>query len=159
MKLPEWIRRSLTTWAVARTNRPPDFELEDENSKVYLWRWHIIPPNRLLSLYVHFIAGPDRGRHLHDHRSGTLSVILEGNYVEVHSTPQREARQLERQAKQRTKRDVVYRPARQPHMIIATGGAVTIFITGPTWRTWGFWVDGKWIPHAKYIAEQATGPK
>lgn len=159
MKLPNWIRRRLITWAYDVTaSRNPDFILEDDD-RVYLYRWHIIPPNPVLSLYVHFFANEDFGRHLHDHRSGSLSLVLDGWYEEDYTTPRRARLQLLETYARREAGDIVYRPARIAHMVTRTAGCITIFITGPTWRNWGFWVNGTWVPHAKYIAEQATGPK
>lgn len=159
MKIPEWIRKRLANWAWrVVSSRESDFVLIGDDGWPYLLRWHIIGPNRFLSIYVHCFAGPDFGRHLHDHRSGSLSLILEGRYVEAWGTP-RMMRSGARQVSEHRKGDIVYRPARHAHMVTETYGAMTIFITGPTTRDWGFWVDGKWIPHAKYIAEQATGPK
>lgn len=162
MKLPAAIRRRLARWiyrAIGR--RPPNFVLKDDtDGTVYLQRWHIIPPNPFLSLYVHLFVGPDQGRHLHDHRSGTLSVILDGWYEEEVSTPELMRRDWRGSwLVHRKGGDIVYRSARTPHMVTQTGGALTIFLTGPTTRDWGFWVDGRWVPHCEYLAAQTEGPK
>jgi len=158
MKMPIWLRKRLSDWAFqVIASREPDFTLT-EGDRTYMLRWHVIPPNPVLSLYVHMFVGPDVGRHLHDHRSGSLSLILDGGYTEAHSTPMGMVKGVAQLAR-REARDVVYRPAHHPHMITHTDGAVTIFITGPTWRNWGFWVDGRWVSHKRYFVTQATGPK
>lgn len=168
MKLPEWIRRRLASWAYSYMHtHTVDFVLADDvDGQVYLYRWHIIPPNPVLSLYVHFFANEDFGRHLHDHRSGSLSLVLDGWYDEIFASPrfQRAYGKADcaivfEDVKRRAAGDIVYRKARMSHMVTKTAGCVTIFITGPSWRTWGFWVDGTWVPHQRYIAEQAQGPK
>jgi hypothetical protein len=159
MKLPEWIRKRFANWAWrVVSSRESDFDLIGDDGRPYLLRWYIIPPNPVLSVYVHCFAGPDFGRHLHDHRSGSLSLILEGRYIEKSGTP-RMMRTRVGEIREHRKGDIVYRPARVAHMVAETYGAMTIFITGPTIRKWGFWVDGKWIYWRTYLKQQTTGPK
>ncbi|MGE0289492.1 MAG: hypothetical protein AB7I42_25890 [Bradyrhizobium sp.] len=159
MKLPNWIRRPLEDWAYRVTmSRVADFILED-GERAYLYRWHIIPPNPVLSLYVHLFAGPDFGRHLHDHRSASLSLVLDGWYEEIWATPQMCMAGGDGVVARVEKGDVVYRPARNAHMVTRTAGAVTIFITGPTWRRWGFWVNREWVDYKTYFEQQQSGPK
>lgn len=159
MKLPNKLREWLLGWATdVAASRDADFILS-EDDRVYLLRWHVIPPNPFLSLYVHMFLGPDFGRHLHDHRSGSLSLVLSGKYHERHTTPRRARLQFTGSYNWRHAGDIVYRPARRPHMIEHVDNAVTIFITGPTWRDWGFWVGGTWMSHKRYFDAQKAGPK
>jgi hypothetical protein len=157
MKLPDWLCRWLRDWAYRVANdRLPDFVLEDCGT-YYLLRWHVIPPNRWLSVYVHLFIEPDFGRHLHDHRSGSLSVILDGEYEELWAEPRMLIAGTDGVHSRRTKGEVIYRTATRPHRITSTPGALTLFVTGPTTRNWGFWVDGVWMPHERYLQQQ--GPK
>lgn len=165
MKLPNWLCKRLVSWAcIVTTDRAPDFTLRDQH-RVYLYRWHIIPPNPVLSVYVHFFVNEDFGRHLHDHRSGSLSLVLDGWYEEVSASPRmqrargRSGAIVFDEVERRSGGDIVYRAARLSHMVTRTAGCITIFITGPTWRNWGFWVDGVWMPHERYLQLQQQGPK
>jgi hypothetical protein len=48
----------------------------------YLTRWHLIPRNRWLNLYLHKFVHGDDERALHDHPWASASLILEGRYIE-----------------------------------------------------------------------------
>ena len=55
----------------------------------YLLRWHVIPRNRLLNVYVHKFLRSDDDRALHDHPWWFVSLILRGRYDEVAGPPRR----------------------------------------------------------------------
>jgi hypothetical protein len=44
-------------------------------------RYFVIPRNRFLNIYLHNFHRSDRGE-LHDHRMGSISVVLQGRYFE-----------------------------------------------------------------------------
>lgn len=162
MKLPKRVRAWLVDRAFATMlERDPDFVIGDP-AEPYMKRWHLVGPNRLLSVYVHCILRDDDDRALHDHRSATLSLILSGDYREV--VPEswekwklfgyRDTRTLQRKSG-----DVVFRRAAAPHRLEMgeSKAVVTIFVTGPTWRTWGFWLKDGWVPHFEYTDPQNPG--
>jgi hypothetical protein len=66
-------------------NRPPDKVIEDGKTE-YLYRWHLIPRNPLLNIYLHHFLGSDKDV-LHDHPWASISFVLRGGYTEhtIHS--------------------------------------------------------------------------
>ena len=163
MKLPNWLRDRLDRWATRVVlSRDADFVLADEE-RIYMLRWHVIPPNPVFSLYVHMLCDSDIGRDMHDHRSATLSVILRGGYLEwvpwnidTFTAGYRGRRGINRSAG-----DVVVRGPRAPHILEVdpSNVALTLFATGPTVRRWGFWTDDGWVRHDLYLAAQKSGAK
>lgn len=154
MKLPRWLHHRLRSWALnVVASRAPDVEIEAP----YLQRWHIIPPNPFVSVYLHLIQRSDPGRGMHDHRSANLSVVLEGGYWEI--TPYKLPGWRKAFANwwdgksqsvynPRAKGDVLFRMGHEPHRLLLEDGqaALTLFITGPTYRTWGFYTPTGFVP-------------
>lgn len=112
----------------------------------YLLRWHLIPRNPVMNVYLHCFLRDDDDRALHDHPWPWCSLLLFGSYVEhtiaaggIHrrrvcaegslrlSTPWR-AHRIELLPRERIHPD--HDPGRRP--------AWTLFITGPRIRAWGF---------------------
>lgn len=128
----------MRAWAAAIMQRAPDFVIgEAENP--YLRRWWVIPRNELCNVYLHEILRSDDDRAGHDHPWMNTSVLIDGGYEEItyfRQQPWLEAYRLTRGAG-----DVVSREATDTHrLIIPEGGrAVSLFITGPKVRDWGFW--------------------
>ena len=121
--------------------RAPDFQIPG-----YLNRWHIIPRNRWLNIYLHQIIGPDRAQDMHDHPWWSLSLKLRGYYYEVADGDWPYFRDR-----------IVFRPARCLHKIYSVPASPcwTLFITGPVVRDWGFRIPGggggKWVRHDVYL--------
>lgn len=150
MRLPEFIRHWLLGHARRITcERSPDSIIPCAEGD-YLLRWYILPPNRFLSVYVHLILASDDDRAMHDHRSATLSLILEGGYDELVPTngdpfwPKLHIRQPG---------DVVFRLPGDLHrlQVPKNGYALTLFVTGPTVREWGFRTPVGWVRHEEYF--------
>lgn len=145
---------SLRTWALRRASmlmarRRPDMTITGPEG-VYLRRWHVIPRNRLLNVYVHEFLAPDPGEHLHDHPWWSVSWVLSGGYIEAVF-----ARFSPFTLRPISEGDVVFRRASERHHVAyitprASARTVTVFFTGPVIRKWGFWVDGRFIPHDEY---------
>lgn len=139
MKLP----RRLRLWLLARveavmTSRPPDFIVGDD----YLRRWHLLPRNSLFNVYAHLFLHDDDDRALHDHPYANVSFVLDGGYHEHMSGGRIFLRDVG---------IVVARRPTTPHRIMLrrTGEAalipaVTLFITGPRVREWGFTCPQGW---------------
>lgn len=128
----------MCVWAKGIMERTPDFVI-GEAANPYLRRWWLIPRNPLCNIYLHEILRSDDDRAGHDHPWSNTSVLLEGEYEEVtyyRNEPWSEAYRFKRRAG-----DVVSREATDTHRLIVPDGgrAVSLFMTGPKVREWGFW--------------------
>lgn len=123
----------MRTWADMIMERKPDFVIGDD----YLRRWWVIPRNPWCNIYLHEIQKSDDDRALHDHPWANTSLILAGGYIE--HTPEG--------AYRRQVGDVVERPAEAMHRLEVEPGqsAVSLFMTGPKVREWGFACGQGWV--------------
>jgi len=119
----------------------PDLVLEG-----YLHRWYIIQRNKYFNVYLHKFVGNDDSRGYHDHPWYSVSLLLKGRLIE--------------HRRQNIARSIpwlipVFRSAKFAHRLqIYKGPVWTLFITGPNYRTWGFYIDTDymgevWIPFNK----------
>lgn len=163
MQLPETIRLGLLALAEAEmARRPPDFVIGPRDNP-YLLRWHLVKRDDAASLYIHRILRSDDDRALHDHRGDNVSIILRGGYCEV--TPQGNAIPRDAAAAQRHSQDyhgageVLDRAAEAAHRLVLEPGeeAVTLFITAPTCREWGFWCPQGWRRWQDFVAKDDPG--
>lgn len=143
-RLPRVLVRNLRRHAErVISSRPPDFVLPD-----YMERWHVFRSERLPSLYVHRLIGSDHDSAYHDHRGWNVSVLLSGWYRE--SMPRKHLLAV----CERDIGDIVIRGATALHRIqlgkplLRNESVLTLFVTGPTKRQWGFW-----IPHYDFESE------
>jgi hypothetical protein len=133
------------TWANGIMSREPDFIIGDN----YLRRWWIIPRNEGCNVYLHEILHSDDDRALHDHPWDNTSMLLDGSYIE--HTPEgsfvREAG------------SIVTRPATALHRLeVPDGGrAVSLFITGPKVREWGFDCPKGWRHWTEFVDSRDSG--
>ncbi len=129
----------------------------------YMKRWHILPRNPILNIYLHRIERSDDDRALHDHPWWNASIVLAGGYFEVLPVvkPLRRGSldywfkagggpTLRREAARQTARHrgpgaLVFRKAKAAHRLIVHRPAWTLFITGPRFRSWGFYCPQGWI--------------
>lgn len=126
-------------------SRPPDFVVGAD----YLRRWWVLPRNEFANVYLHEFRRSDDDRALHDHPWASTSVILHGQYIE--HTPEG---QFLRQAG-----DVISRPAEALHRVelIDDQPAITIFITGPKVREWGFACPQGWRHWTEFVDARDSG--
>lgn len=135
MRIPNWLLRRLKRWAADAMLRSPDFVIGGLDDP-YLIRWWAIPRNRFFNIYLHEIRRSDDDRALHDHPWPNCSILLSGGYVE-HSIA---AGGIHRQAL-RAAGSVTVRGPRRAHrleVVPCLGTAVSLFVTGPVIRHWGF---------------------
>lgn len=136
MNLPYATPEQMLGWAHALMSRAPDFVI-GERSAPYLRRWWVIPRNEACNVYLHEILRSDDDRALHDHPWANTSMLLDGRYVE--HTPDgsfmREAGW------------VGAREAGALHRLEILPGerAVSLFLTGPKVREWGFQCAKGWV--------------
>ncbi|HUT76245.1 MAG TPA: hypothetical protein VM285_01070 [Polyangia bacterium] len=140
--------RRLRHWARRLTeSRPPDVVIGDPAAP-YMRRWWAIPRNRVCNVYVHKVLRPDDDRAPHDHPWVNVSIVLAGSYFEV--TPKWSA--------VRMAGDIVFRWPRSLHRLANPyPGTLTLFITGPTVREWGFQCPNRWVPWREFVKPGAPG--
>jgi hypothetical protein len=126
----------LAAWAESIMETRPDFVIGDP-ANPYLRRWWIIPRNEGCNVYLHEILRSDDDRALHDHPWANTSMLLSGRYVE--HTPDgsfmREAGWIGS------------REATALHRLEILPGehAISLFMTGPKVREWGFACPNGWV--------------
>lgn len=134
--------REMQNWARAlMASRPADFVIGDD----YLRRWWVIPRNPWVNVYLHDIRKSDDDRAFHDHPWMNSSFLIEGSYVE--HTPEGSF--------VRSAGDYVVRGAQQLHRLEVDGGigALSLFITGPKLREWGFACPQGWVHWKDFTSE------
>ena len=112
--------------------QPPDFVVGGSD-RPYLRRWFVIPRNRFVNIYVHEFRRSDDDRALHDHPWVNCSILLRGCYVEQTI---RAGGISDRRL--RVAGDVKLRSPWSAHRIEVGQPCVTLCITGPRIREWGF---------------------
>lgn len=135
----------LHAWAEIMMAREPDFIIGDN----YLRRWWVIPRNQFCNVYLHEIRKSDDDRALHDHPWPYRSLILEGSYEEY--TP--EGMFI------RTAGDVIEHEATDLHRLAIAGGGrvISVFMTGPVIREWGFACPKGWVHWRDFVDSRDTG--
>jgi hypothetical protein len=135
----------MLAWANGIMEREPDFVIGDN----YLRRWWVIPRNEQCNVYLHEILHSDDDRAFHDHPWENTSLLIDGSYIE--HTPEGT---FERRAGY-----TITRPAHALHRleILPGGRAVTLFMTGPIVREWGFDCPKGWVPWRKFVDARDTG--
>lgn len=131
--IPSASLADLQAWAAEIMRREPDFVIGDH----YLRRWWLVPRNEWCNVYLHEIRKSDDDRALHDHPWANRSILIRGSYIE--HTPEGVFR---RQAG-----DVVERTAETLHRLEVIPGqdAISLFMTGPKVREWGFACPQGWV--------------
>jgi len=123
--------------------REPDFVVGSWDDP-YLLRWWMIPRNDRLNFYLHLFLRSDTDEALHDHMYHNVSIVLEGGYLEhfVHRPPVR-----------RQPGSLVFRRPETPHRVELIDGrpSVSLFITGPRVRQWGFHCPNGWVHWKKFV--------
>lgn len=153
--LPEFARLALLAWVRQEMGRrPPDFIIGGE-ADPYLKRWWAIPRERTGNVYLHEFIRSDDDSALHDHPWDSMSVILDGSYIE--HLPGGEA-------VWRSPGHMTRRSAAEAHRVelvrdVATGlelPVTTLFLTGPVVREWGFHCEQRgWVHWRDFTAGPA----
>ncbi|GFM29238.1 hypothetical protein [Novosphingobium sp. PY1] len=135
----------MQAWAESIMQREPDFVIGDD----YLRRWFVVPRNEQMNVYLHEIRKSDDDRALHDHPWANTSYLISGRYIE--HTPQG--------ATVRNAGDFVERSAMALHRLEVIPGerAISLFITGPKVREWGFACGHGWVHYLDFVNEDDPG--
>lgn len=133
-------------WIINRiTRRQPDQVFGDDRPIVE--RWHILPKNRVLHVYLHRLLRSDE-RALHGHSGCNASIILRGHYYEETFSKGPGEPDDEHLITLRDTGDVVCRRAAQAHRLIVPSPVITLFVMGPALRQWGFHCTRGWTSAA-----------
>lgn len=131
------------------------------NDDPYLLRWYLIPRNPVFNVYLHWFMRSDPTEVLHDHAWSSVSWILHGHYFEHTKLPHY---QCEQKAADHLKKfqegDVIIRlSGKVPHRILINRQVpcVTLFVTGPRYREWGFHCPRGWVPWFKFVDSERPG--
>lgn len=147
------LARILRPWFTKKVQTQPDFVIGPHDDP-YMHRWYVIPKNRFFNIYLHEFWRSDEPRALHDHPWWSLSVLLRGYLYDV------------------TEDDVClyewgsikFRFANEAHRIVfgsafyppSRGRTISLFITGPRIREWGFLCPKGWV-HWKDFTSNTDG--
>jgi hypothetical protein len=154
---PEQMR----AWATGiMDHNPPDFVIGPAENP-YMERWWIIPRNEACNVYLHRILRSDDDRALHDHPWANTSYLIDGEYDEI--LPLKHGSGYEMDAldyqpdncvtRRRKAGDVVQRQATDAHRLVLPEGGkpvISLFMTGPKVREWGFWCAKGWVPWQEF---------
>ena len=136
--------------------------ISHEDGSPYLSRVHLLPWNSQMNLYLHIFLGSDDGRGLHDHPWESVSLCIFGRMSEIMPAPSTLANTEDGGVPGKLRRERIIQPGsvrfrRAGHihrLELRSTRAVTLFLTGPRRRMWGFWIDGKWVSGAEISASR-----
>lgn len=137
---------AMEVWAHGiMASRPPDYDI----GPGYLRRWWVVPRNDFANVYLHDFGRSDDDRALHDHPWPSTSFIISGRYLE--HTPEG--------VFERNVGDVISRAAKALHRVelFDAERALTLFLTGPKVREWGFACPNGWVHWSDFVGDADTG--
>ena len=144
--------QGIATQMIGSLYRPPDLIIAPAGHGEYLFRWHVVPRNKEANVYFHIQTESDPERPLHDHPWDNTSVILAGGYDEIlEEYPQSGPTMYPRR-----QGEVIHREATWAHRLlrpIEVPYTMSLFMTGPNIRTWGFWTPQGWVKHDDMTVE------
>jgi hypothetical protein len=106
----------------------------------YMCRW--VVNFKLFSLRLHHWYYGDDERNFHDHSWWFVTFIIRGSYTDI----------SENGSELLTAGSIRFRCANYKHTVqVSKGGCWSFLITGPIARSWGFWVDNKFMKANKYF--------
>lgn len=153
MKIARRLTVFLNKMVVARVMRRPPDVIIGKPGDDYLRRWFVIPRNTVFNVYLHQFIRSDDDRALHDHPWWNASILLDGEYVE-HTIPQGGVNQR----KLYSAGDVKIRSAKYAHRVeLVSGPCISLFITGPRIREWGFHCPMGWRHWKEFTSPHNSG--
>jgi len=165
IRVPAPVLRRLRARAErAMAARAPDFVVGGTENP-YLLRWHGLRRNAVGNVYLHDFRRDDDDRALHDHPWPSLSICLAGMMRETYAPRSiwvRPGDDPRDPALHRTRvvaaGDVVWRGPRFAHRLeVVARPALTLFLTGPRVREWGFWCPQGFRPWQQFVAPDDKG--
>lgn len=139
----------------------PDVVLAPDGEP-YLYRWHVIYNNAHGNVFFHIQVRSDPERPLHDHPWDNTSVILSGGYDEFYEpspqlVPLGADGSFTRMMRCLRKGDTVHRKATTAHRLILPSDipyTMTLFVTGPKRREWGFWYPDGFHHNKRHVDDR-----
>jgi len=150
MLLSTPIRKALHLWSVARRDRAPDRIIFNPDSAVpYMKRWWVIPRNRFINCYLNEVYRSDEDRAHHDHPWMNISIVLWGGYWEHRILA---GGIVERKWRAPGTVKIRWSSAAAHRLEIPDGQmSLSLFLTGPKVRAWGFHDAGLgWVHNQVY---------
>lgn len=156
-RLPAWaVRKLLLSHTRTTQARKPDVRIPgDLNIPPYMLRWWKIRRNAFFNVYYHIVRRSDDDTALHDHPWWNFSIVLSGSYFEhcinaggVHVRTKYEpgAVRFRRSGSFAHRLELERYPDDYSFSLGGTEKPVlTIFITGPALRRWGFHHPLRWV--------------
>jgi hypothetical protein len=139
--------KSFIDWLKVLFSGKPHFII-GETDNPYMLRWHIIPRNKFLCIYLHKFLRDDDDRALHDHPWNFVSVMLKGSYDEY--TPEGVI--------SRSAPSVAYRKADHQHRVeLRSKACWTLVFRGSVIREWGFWCPQGFVHWKVFTAPDNPG--
>lgn len=135
--------------------RKPDFIIGDPDNP-YMLRWWWLPRNKFFNVYIHKILKDDDDRALHDHPWPSLSHMVSGVIEEHYLCPAR----IWTRKRTLIKGQWVWRSAKFAHRLAVppqSDTPMTIFITGPRVRDWGFHCPKGWRHWKDFVSADGKG--
>ena len=123
-------------------SRQPDFVVGEPDDP-YMLRWWWIPRNKWFNVYVHMFLKDDDDRAMHDHPWASLSLLCEGVLKEYYKDQTTGFNYW----KYISPGEWSYRSSKLAHRLEVPKqpfDPITIFITGPRIREWGFHCPMGW---------------
>ena len=145
MKLPQALLSAMQRRAERHMGTPPSKRIGER----YLTRWHLLPKNRVFNVYLHHVQEDDPDSRLHDHPwLFNISIVLRGRISETQPNAERVLEQG----------SVTARMSRAPHRLaLLSDDSLTLFITGPKVRRWGFYTEKGWVDSRRYLQADGNG--
>lgn len=142
------LNKILKQWATSyRKSRAPDVIIGEDRSPPYIKRWYVIPRNKWFNIYLHEIGQDDDDRALHDHPWINMSYVVEGGYTEhtiEYGGVNKRTSRLPGAIKFRL-------PSSAHRLELIEKRAISIFITGPNVRKWGFHCPKGWRRYEEFV--------
>jgi quercetin dioxygenase-like cupin family protein len=133
-------------------SRKPDFVVGGQENP-YMLRWWLIPRNPVFNIYLHQFLRSDDDRALHDHPWFSFSICLQGEMLE-HTIRAGGVKAVKRIKAG----DVAVRTPWTAHRLeLVSDTAMTVFITGPRIRPWGFHCPNGWVPWDRFVDDRDKG--
>ena len=135
---------------VGTVKRPADRIICGPDGEPFLYRWHVVPKNKRANVFFEVLTRSDPNPHFHDAPWGFRTQVLARSvWFETH-----------RAGTAFRTEDKCYAgsgfSSLSPHRLglAVSDPALLLTLTGPRERDWGFYVDGVFVPHDKYLQQQ-----
>lgn len=153
--LMQWCEKRGKVFKITGTAGPDD---------VYLIRYYVLK-SRWCNIFIHQFLRSDRD-DLHDHPWNFCTYLVSGSYTEkmrvyAHNSDGSYLSYHDDLTRRTTESNrFVFRKATDQHQVIVDQdlkekdkdkAALTLFISGPTKREWGFIKDNKWVEWREYL--------